>query len=451
MSILSSDFSSVFAPALRPRSADMIPTKRRLCLIYLLLLCSLGSVGCTAILSPVSGVPARRLPKELLAKPRANLEPIDISRLEQGRPKKYLLDSGDVLAIYIPGVLDQADEAPRVNFPPPESDLPPTIGSPIPVLDDGTISLPGLPAIEVRGKTVQEAKQIIEKTFIEKGILNPEDVAVLVSLYQPREYKVLVVRQDQAQTPDVAIRVEALASNTQQVTLPAYQNDVLHALVETGGLPGLDAKSQVKIIRHNPEAWRQHDYLVQAQHQHFGGDCCACPPPLPTGENITTIPLRLPPGEVPMFSTEDIVLQDGDVILVESRETEVFYTSGLLPPGEHILPRDYDLDVLSAISLAGGNSLSAQGGGGGGGALGGIGNMVDIPPTQLFVIRKLPCGRQFTISVDLVRALRDPSERILVQPGDILVLQYKPQEETARFGIITFFTFGIQELLGGDN
>ena len=34
------------------------------------------------------------------------------------------------------------------------------------------------------------------------------------------------------------------------VNLPAYSNDVLHALAETGGLPGLDAENTIYIIRH---------------------------------------------------------------------------------------------------------------------------------------------------------------------------------------------------------
>jgi hypothetical protein len=49
------------------------------------------------------------------------------------------------------------------------------------------------------------------------------------------------------------------------------------------------------------------------------------------------------------------------------------------------------------------------------------------------VLRKTSDGRQLRIRVDLARALRDPRERILVQPGDILVLQEKPAEAVARY------------------
>jgi hypothetical protein len=54
-------------------------------------------------------------------------------------------------------------------------------------------------------------------------------------------------------------------------------------------------------------------------------------------------------------------------------------------------------------------------------------------PTQLTVIRRLPCGTRIPIQVDLSRAVRDGRERILVQPNDFLILQEAPGEATARY------------------
>ena len=69
-------------------------------------------------------------------------------------------------------------------------------------------------------------------------------------------------------------------------------------------------------------------------------------------DNAILIPLRLGPGEVPQFKPQDVILNDGDIVVVESREREVFYTGGLLGGGEYPLPRDYDIDVLTAMSIA---------------------------------------------------------------------------------------------------
>jgi hypothetical protein len=159
--------------------------------------------------------------------------------------------------------------------------------------------------------------------------------------------------------------------------------------------------------------------------------------------------MRLPPGVIPSIRSEDVILEDGDIVYIESREAEVFYTGGLLPGGEFRIPRDYDLDVVAAMALTGGGiSSPQQGRGGGGGIGGGLGGLFGgVPPGMLYVLRKTPCNGQITIEIDLAKANVDPRERILVQPGDILILRYKPSEEILNFGLGTFFTFGIQYAL----
>jgi hypothetical protein len=156
----------------------------------------------------------------------------------------------------------------------------------------------------------------------------------------------------------------------------------------------------------------------------------------------------LPPGAIPEFGPENVVLEDGDIVYIESRDAEVFYTGGLLPGGEFKIPRDYDLDVLTAMALSGGGIARQQNGGGGGGGMGGLGGLIgQVPPGMLYVLRKTPCNGQITITVDLAKANVDPRERILVQPGDILILRYKTSEELLNFGLGAFFTFGIQYAL----
>jgi hypothetical protein len=238
--------------------------------------------------------------------------------------------------------------------------------------------------------------------------------------------------------------------------LPAYQNDILHALVETGGLPGLNAKPQVKVLRaskSNKDRRAQFMADFLAAQKLASQDPCACPPPLPEDPAVLKVPLRLPPGVVPSLSPGEITLNDGDIVYIESRDTEVFYTGGLLPGGEHPLPRDYDLDVLGAMALAGQGINSPVGRGGGGGGGGGMGGGIGagtIPPGMLYILRKTPCNGQVAIEVDLNKAINDPRQRPLVQAGDMLILQYKCEEELINFGIGTFFTFGIRELLSSD-
>jgi hypothetical protein len=133
------------------------------------------------------------------------------------------------------------------------------------------------------------------------------------------------------------------------------------------------------------------------------------------------------------FKPSDVILKTGDIVFIESRDTEVYYTGGLLPVAELILPRDYDLDVLQAVTEARGplyngavNFNNQQGNI----LTGGIGNP---SPSQLTVIRRTPKGGQITIRVDLNRAAQDPRERVLVQPGDFLILQESLGESFTRY------------------
>jgi hypothetical protein len=418
--------------------------------------------GCTSLISPISGVPAHRLPPEFLAKPRNNLVPIDVSRLRQEPPREYLLDKGDILGIYIEGVLGDMNQLPPVHFPEAGSDRPPALGYPVPVREDGTVALPLVPPISVRGLTLTQAQDAIRKAYtVDQEILKPGKDRIIVTLMRERTYSVIVMRQDGADampTGPTAGRGQfggrggfserfSQASRGQVIQLPAYKNDVLHALAMTGGLPGVNAKNEVKILRSSLlDAQKRDAFVRQFYLEQADQGPCLCAPPLPDDPAIIRIPLRLPPGEIPQFRPEDIILEDGDIVLIESRETEVFYTGGLLGPGEYPLPRDYDLDALTALSVVG-PGLGANAFGGLGGFGGGLGGnfataLGGAPPGQLYILRKTPCGGQVTIAVDMNRAIRDPRARPLIQPGDVLILRYKPEEELLNFGIGAFVLHG---------
>ena len=103
--------------------------------------------GCTALFSPIDTIPAARVPAQFLAEPQANKRPIDVARLRQVKPEFYTLDADDVLGVFVEGVLGNFEETPPVNIPPPDSDLPPAIGFPVPVREDGTMSLPSIKPI----------------------------------------------------------------------------------------------------------------------------------------------------------------------------------------------------------------------------------------------------------------------------------------------------------------
>ena len=511
----------------------------------------LGLSGCAAF-RPMDGIPARYVPDEVKAPVRAGKKTIDLSLLEQTLPSVYHLDAGDVLAISIEGVMPRDERmTPPVNMAFNTNDEAlPALGYPVPVRADGTISLPMLhQAVMVRGLTVKQAEDAVRRAYtVDKKILQSGNERVWVILHRPRQYRVLVIRQEGVEAPSGSgqaggVNLGNLKRGTGRVvTLTAYKNDVLHALAETGGLPGLDAENIIYVIRGKRRACAvTPESLTAGSSASSGWSVAPFPPgipPLPNGDappippspvmpdqnppldaapepqtrsfgssansgvqlallgiesedsvksvtpiayqsrsavpmqpamnappmdwqaglppmqasnqwpemsaeswmghsavgdptlanqGVTKIPVRLAPGEQTRFTERDILLEDGDIVFIESRDTEIFYTGGLLGGGQYTLPRDYDLDVLGAVAIAQagrstGSAARATGG------ITALNSDVTISASQAVILRKMPNGSQVPIKVDLYRALRHPDERVLMQPGDYLLLQYTKME-----------------------
>ncbi len=551
------------------------------------------TTGCAAF-RPIKGIPARYVPDEFRGPSRSGQQTIDLSLLRQTPPPTHLVDTGDLLAIYIEGILGKTNEHPPVYFPVTQ-DVVPTIGFPLPVREDGTISLPLIEPVSVRGLTLVDVEERIRRAYTaDRQILVPGRDRIFVALQRPRTHRVLVIRQEATSEVSVGqagtLNLGALIRGTGKVVnLPAYKNDVLNALAETGGLPGTDAENAIYVIRaphrarrtptadcsawantlaaraatgtiirgqdpgwgtpnpavnphgdyrrsggpgfsvpaaspaglapipeptlgptsanphqaqpYQPQLYQPQSYqppsapvgLPPAPQWGAGAPLQGQPPLTPQpampawptappamspqtmtadpynsgvpstmslpefgqqsaawaagmggieigdsldGRHIIRIPVRLGPGERTDITESDIILEDGDIVFIESRDTEVFYTGGLLGGGQYTLPRDYDLDVLAAIAVAQGRQ---SGGGGGSRATQSIGGQsalngdVSISASRIIVLRPLPDGTQIPVSINLYDALRNPSERIIIQPGDYILLQYTKAEAVGAF------------------
>lgn len=380
-----------------------------------------GANGCAAMTNPVAdGVPVRRLPAEVLGRPRSELIPIRETLLRRTEITEYRLDKGDVLAVVASEVF--GDE--RVQTPVKLADQYSNysaLGFPIPVQDDGTISLPTakIKPISVRGLTVQEAGELIRLIITgqmkDKGydieLVKPDFAKVSVQLMQPRKYKVMVIREDASQIPFYQTTGAILGTRKKNgftIYLEHGRNDVLNALNLTGGPPGDDAMDEVVVQR------GQYD-------------------PSDPAKGIIRIPLKMYKDQSLSISEKDIILTDGDVVKIVGRETDTYYTGGVIGSKQWPLPRDYDLDILQALAISGApivnggftqNQFVAQS----------FATGLGTPsPSLATVLRKLPNGQQLNIRVDLDRALRDPRERIRILPGDTIILQELPSSAVIRY------------------
>jgi hypothetical protein len=159
------------------------------------------------------------------------------------------------------------------------------------------------------------------------------------------------------------------------------------------------------------------------------------------GMQILRIPLR-GAADHPL-ATEDVRLLEGDVVVVPSRKSEVFYVVGKLSPTNFVrfnigarerdlgagflLPRDREIDVVTAVAMAG------------------YIDPIDSP-TTVTVHRIGPDGQPMLIIVDLIRARYDRCETLLVEAGDIIYLNPDAPwwfRRTFDRMVTNFFSFGV--------
>ena len=132
--------------------------QQRALLIFAALLSPVALTGCAAFSNPVAnGLPVHRLPPELRGESRGDRKTIPLSYLRQRPPVSYKLGPGDVLAIWIEGVLGERTQIPPTHYT-ELGNLPPATGFPTPVLENGTLNLPLVEPIQVQNLTIEEAQ-----------------------------------------------------------------------------------------------------------------------------------------------------------------------------------------------------------------------------------------------------------------------------------------------------
>jgi len=356
---------------------------------------------------------------------------VPFAALGQPRNSEHLIGPGDTLAIYVFGVFPPTeDETPiqtrtqavnQLYYPPNGTEVSANTGLPVRVLPDGTVDLPLVPSINIEGLSLNQAVEKIRNTYLEEKVVQKGRERITVGLLTPRVSRVVIFRED---TPSSSIAINP-ASNIkhvhrgsgQVIDLPVYENDVLHALAATGGLPGTDAKRELWVIRNSPSMDRTFINLDQVNSMVQGVL------PGTNSPEVIRIPLVGCPDSLIPFRTEDVTLNEGDVVYLP-RCNQYFTTGGMIPGARIPLPRDEDVDVLEAIGMATGSVGGPLGQSGSVLAAGKVGSLKE--PSRVLILRMLPDGRQITIRVDLDRAIKDEKERILIQHEDVVMLYFKP-------------------------
>lgn len=227
------------------------------------------------------------------------------SRRAVGTGDSYRLGDGDTLGIIVDGVLGKFGEDAPVHMPDSkDSDIQPGIGYPV-IVRKGTLSLPLIDPVAVRGLTVVQAQKKISNAYRREKILK-NDNRVMVSLVRKRRVSVTVVHDDvdalgsRFGSQPYASLFQTPRKKVSSVTLPADRAHLLDAL--SAAVADLDSEQVVQILNQHRRAVR-----------------------------------------------------DGDVVNVQSPPRQFFYTGGLMPAGEFPIPRDRRLNAMQAIAMAGGS------------------------------------------------------------------------------------------------
>ncbi|MGF1578060.1 MAG: polysaccharide biosynthesis/export family protein [Gemmataceae bacterium] len=421
-------------------------------LITGLALLALG--GCYApLLSP--GVPARSLPEEFRTPTKSLNQELNYATLTRDLPSAYVLGPSDLIKVEIADLFPPNRQRPRGNAQRPQGSTSEVVETKID--DQGTILLPLVGSVRIGGLTLLQARQQVVEAYAKEVLDDPRvaitlvqksiiRVMVLGSVTRPGVYELPRFENDVAHAITAAggliektadeIQVHRRsvagvdipnrsscptpwlqASTTRAVDIQQVENRNLSAKTQPArlGVPTTSPAPQevAQKPKQHPTAnhHRPHSTTPVVQQPQPGQR------PFRPQLSVLRIPLRSP---VPVQVTPDqVTLSEGDVVVVRKYPDEVFFVVGLLSPNANtrftvgrenrdigngfVLPKDRDVDVVTAVAMAG------------------YIDPIDSP-TTVTVHRIGPGGRPLLIRVDLIAARFDRKENIMVRPGDIIYL-----------------------------
>jgi polysaccharide export outer membrane protein len=338
--------------------------------LLVVLACAGFSMGCATAEHLYT---AEQLPQELQASRWQAPCTIDLAScaVETVAPK---FDSGDEVEVLVASGLASSDIA-KIRT---------TIGR------DGTVELPLLGKIPVAGVTSDSSKAAVVQACHQQGVAQPP--LVQVSMVQPRQHRITVTGA--VQKPGV-------------YTLPRQSSNLVSALAAAGGLLR-EAGTTITIhSRNNPDS-------VPAGGDFPSGMVAPAPGSTGTGSvqpaTLNQLPgpppdhreVHLTAGSIDLGQQE---LVDGDVVSVERRDPPGVVVTGMVQkPGRYDFPIGSEFRILDAVAIAHGATYK----------------IIDT----VLVCREVPGqNKRVLIQVSLREASRKQSENILLQPGDIVLIE----------------------------
>ena len=350
----------------------------RLAPLVFVALLALSSSGCQQRLFY-----AHSLPPQFAAPRITNVQRLDLSRLARDSVKADVIYSGDVLDYMV--VTGLEDKLPQVV--------------PLRVAADGTINVPLIGPLPVAGLELTEAERIIHDESIRHGIYRDPQISLIVR--NRRSFGVTIVG---------AVEKPGF----QEIAAP--NSNLLAAIVAAGGLTK-DASPIIE-IRHPPQPVIAANFNEPPPQDRTGAEfagwrrrATAMAPPRTQRINLE---------EAAATGNGDFQLADGSVVMVMKQPERSVHVMGLVrKPDQLKFPTDQDLNLLDAISSAGGRTTELA--------------------DKVHIIRQSPQGGPpIVIEASIREAKSDGASNLRLAAGDVVSVEETP---------LTFMFVTLQQMI----
>ena len=308
---------------------------------------------------------ASALPAEYLAMPVHSAHTLDLTQLSGPPVSSERIHAGDVLNLSIAGGLD-SDAGTKF---------------PVRVNDDGAVWVPEVGEIRVAGLEPGGAEQAIAMACIERGqFVRP---AVNVTMNHQRVNRITMVG---------GVEKQGI------IELPRGDSYLLPAIVAAGGLAE-DAGTNVEIRQPAPVDRMALDQGFPA------GASQVRQASATRGTRNSLVSMRVDLVEAVTRGQGGQYLEDGAVVMVELREPKPVEVIGLVnDPGQYEFPVNKNLNLLSALALAGG---------------------LRNPLADSVIVRRTRGTNEepIVIKASIQKAKYSSSENVLLEPGDVVSVE----------------------------
>lgn len=335
--------------------------------LVLLLLGVWMASGCAS-----GAVLAKNMPPQWQAVSVSNAQTVDLTKLASPTMPQDQIVQGDVLKIDISsgfGRQENSSQTSRVD-------------------DHGQIVLPYVGPVTVAGLKLVEAEQAVRQATIDRELFR--DPSITVTMSSPKVNRVTVLG---------AVNKQGL------VELRPGSSDLLQAITVAGGL-AKEAGTEVEILHpgFQPGAAPNRSPAVASDLEEGIRTASGELPVKPVGAQSIKVNLASLGKDGSGIPT----VTDGTVVWVEKQDPLPLKVDGLVSkPAHYDYPVGKNLQVLDAISMAGGTS--------------------SLIADKIFVIRQVAGQPEpALIQVSYRKAKRDGHENILLQPGDIVSVEQTP-------------------------